>query len=133
MIQGLRHRIKLITGLKLAEEVQQNLLPRKAPAHPGLDIAGASIYCDETGGDYYDYLRLPGGRLGIVVVGTDGIHETRNEAGEMFGHHRLREAIRKHTADSAENIKNAVIESLRVFRGDAPQEDDITLVVIRLL
>ncbi|MCK5194263.1 MAG: hypothetical protein KAQ71_10660, partial [Desulfobulbaceae bacterium] len=50
MIQGLRHRIKLVTALKLAEEVQQNLLPQAAPTHPGLDISGTSIYCDETGG-----------------------------------------------------------------------------------
>ena len=46
---GLRHRTKLITALKLAEEVQQNLLPISAPRHPGLDLSGTSIYCDETG------------------------------------------------------------------------------------
>ena len=60
MIQGLRHRIRLISALKLAEEVQRNLLPNQAPKIPGLDISGISIYCDETGGDYYDYLNLAG-------------------------------------------------------------------------
>ena len=59
MIRGLRHRTKLITALKLAEEVQQNLLPVTAPDHPGLDLSGTSIYCDETGGDYYDFFKLP--------------------------------------------------------------------------
>lgn len=43
-------------SLSLAMEVQQNLLPRDIPRVPGLDIAGTSIYCDETGGDYYDFL-----------------------------------------------------------------------------
>ena len=37
-------------------EVQQHLLPKASPRLPGLDIAGASFYCDETGGDYFDYL-----------------------------------------------------------------------------
>jgi sigma-B regulation protein RsbU (phosphoserine phosphatase) len=68
MIDGLRHRLQLITALKLAEEVQQNLLPAEIPSFPGLDIAGISNYCDETGGDYYDYFRLSNGNLGVVVA-----------------------------------------------------------------
>ena len=56
--------------LSLAMEVQQNLLPKTNPQVAGLDIAGKSIYCDETGGDYYDFLEVgkPGeGRIGVVV------------------------------------------------------------------
>ena len=41
-------------------EVQQNLLPSTTPEVEGLDIAGHSIYCDETGGDYYDFLDVSG-------------------------------------------------------------------------
>jgi len=43
-------------SLTLAREVQQNLLPHQSPQIEKLDIAGKSIYCDETGGDYYDYI-----------------------------------------------------------------------------
>jgi serine phosphatase RsbU (regulator of sigma subunit) len=43
-------------SLDLAREVQQNLLPNKNPRMERLDIAGRSIYCDETGGDYYDFI-----------------------------------------------------------------------------
>ena len=56
--------------LSLAMEVQQNLLPKSNPHVEGLDIAGKSIYCDETGGDYYDFLEVgnPGeGKIGVVV------------------------------------------------------------------
>ena len=253
MIEGLRHRTQLITALKLAEEVQQNLLPSAPPSLSGFDIAGKSKYCDETGGDYYDYFNLSNGHLGIVVadasehgvgaamlmttvrallrqrvtmggdiarivsdvnqelardvegsgrfmtmffleiepqrnrlnwvraghepailynagedsfheltgegmalgvvenlefqkythqawtpdsiivVGTDGIRETHNEAGEMFGSDRFREAIRRHATKSAEEIQNIIIEELQIFQGEAPQEDDITLVVVKLL
>lgn len=47
---------RITQSLHLAREVQQNLLPHKTPQIEGLDIAGKSIYCDETGGDYYDYI-----------------------------------------------------------------------------
>jgi sigma-B regulation protein RsbU (phosphoserine phosphatase) len=253
MIDGLQHRLQLITALKLAEEVQQNLLPGDPPEMPGLDIAGISNYCDETGGDYFDYFRLTNDDLGvvvadasehgvsaallmttvrallrqrvtmesdiarivtdvnqelvrdvaasgrfmtmfflkieratntlhwvraghepailynaeddiflelagegmamgvdenleyqknnhegwssgsIVVVGTDGIRETQNAEGEMFGINRFRTAIRKHAAESAEEIKNRIIADLKDFQGEAPQEDDITLVVVKFL
>lgn len=56
--------------LSLAMEVQQNLLPKSDPQVEGLDIAGKSIYCDETGGDYYDFLEggdPADGRIGVVV------------------------------------------------------------------
>jgi sigma-B regulation protein RsbU (phosphoserine phosphatase) len=253
MIDGLRHRFQLVSALKLAEELQQNLLPQQDPQVAGLDIAGTCIYCDETGGDYYDYFILPDARLGIVVadasdhgvgaamhmttvraflhfgirnyhgparllsavnthvtrdssrtghfmsmffleidpenkilrwvraghepalvydrtgktftelsgngmvlgvddaymyeefwregwnqddiilIGTDGIHETRNENDQMFGQQRLQEIIQKHAGASARDINNNVINSVREFRGKAAQEDDVTLVVVKFL
>ena len=253
MIDGLRHRTELMTNLKLAEEVQQNLLPQQAPDFPGADVAGTSIYCDETGGDYYDYFKLPGDRLGVVVadasghgvgaamhmttvraflhyglrdyqgpgqllnevnqyvtrdssetsrfmslffleldpaaktlrwvraghepaivfdpndgefrelsgagialgvvedhsyqeysiegwqsgtiiiIGTDGVHETRNADSEMFGMNRLRDIISTNAAEPAKIIQDSVIQTLHSFRGSAPQEDDITLVVLKLI
>jgi sigma-B regulation protein RsbU (phosphoserine phosphatase) len=57
-------------SLNLAREVQQHLLPRDNPAVQGLDIAGKSIYCDETGGDYYDFLGnedADDGKFAIVI------------------------------------------------------------------
>jgi sigma-B regulation protein RsbU (phosphoserine phosphatase) len=253
MIDGLRHRAALLSALKLAEEVQQNLLPQSAPQMPGLDIAGTSIYCDETGGDYYDYFKLPADRLGVVVadasghgvgaamhmttvraflhfgirtyqnparllteinyyvtrdssetnrfmsmffleidqsaktlcwvraghepamvfgpsgsklqdlygqgialgviadynyaeytlqgwesgsvivIGTDGVREARNQKGEMFGLGRLQEVISQNVNASAEVIQNSVIGALRTFQADARQEDDITLVIVKFL
>ena len=253
MIDGLRHRIRLLSALKLGEEVQQNLLPQEAPRIPGLDISGTSIYCDKIGGDYYDYFQLNDNRVGIVVadasghgvgaamhmttvraflhfgirhyqsparllndvnayatrdssqtsrfmsmfflevdatnksllwvraghepalffnrsgrkfselngkgmalgvdedyryeefsqtgwnsgdiilIGTDGIHESRNEKGDMFGQSRLRKIISEHADQSSSLIKDAIIESLQNFRKSASQEDDITLVAIKLL
>ena len=56
MIEGLIERDQIRQSLYLAKEVQQTLLPRKSPEVDGLDIAATIVYCDETGGDYYDFL-----------------------------------------------------------------------------
>jgi len=252
MIDGLRHRFELLSAVQLAEEIQQNLLPLKNPDIEGLDISGISLYCDETGGDYYDYFCLkdqlfgiavadvcghgvgsailmtsvraflhmavatyhsparlldaintyitrdcsrsglftsmfflelnpykkslrwvraghepalfyssinesfslldgPGLVLGvdqkhqyqslsktniitndIIVIGTDGIWESTNEDGEMFGHSRLKEIIHNNASKSADRIKENIINEVVTFRKELPQEDDITLVVIKI-
>ena len=58
MIVDLRDRLRLRHSLNVAMEVQQRLLPQCPPRVPGLDLAGHSTYCDETGGDYFDFLDL---------------------------------------------------------------------------
>jgi sigma-B regulation protein RsbU (phosphoserine phosphatase) len=70
MTEGLKDRYRLRQSLDLAKEVQQNLLPGKDPRFPGLDIAGKSIYCDETGGDYFDFFDTTGtdaNKYGVVI------------------------------------------------------------------
>ncbi len=70
MTEGLKERDRMRQSLGLAKDVQQHLLPRRDPAVEGLDIAGKSIYCEETGGDYFDYLEVgksDKGKIKIVV------------------------------------------------------------------
>ncbi len=70
MTEGLKDRYRMQRSLDLAKEVQQNLLPQKDPQYPGLDIAGKSIYCDETGGDYFDFFDNVGAdanKYGVVI------------------------------------------------------------------
>ena len=75
MTAQLKERMSMKEAMSLAMEVQQTFLPHGMPAIPGLDIAARSIYCDETGGDFYDFLEDPSGRptrLGIVVGDGSG-------------------------------------------------------------
>jgi len=255
MTIGLREREKMRRSMELAREVQQNLLPRGAPRPTGLDIAGRSIYCDQTGGDYFDFLEvgrpedhkiglvvgdvsghgvpsallmataralmrqrsfMPGGpaqvvsdvnihlsrdvedsgqfmtlfylvidpvqralkwvRAGhepavlydphrdvfeelrgsgmalgvdetwkyqeenrrglidgqVILIGTDGIWESRNREGRMFGKGALLDLIRKNAAGRAEEILQAIIDSIKHFQQEVEPEDDITLVVAKI-
>ncbi len=62
--------------LRQAMEVQQCLLPSKSSCWQELDIAGRSVFCDQTGGDYYDYFDKyeTGGPIISVVVGDVSDH-----------------------------------------------------------
>ncbi len=57
---------------RVAREIQQRLFPKSAPACPGFDLSGASYPAEATSGDYYDYLPMLNGRLGIVVGDVTG-------------------------------------------------------------
>lgn len=75
MVAGLRERDELKHSLDLAKEIQQNLLPDKKLYLNGLDIAGQSIYCDETGGDYFDFITFKAGgsqKIGIAIGDVSG-------------------------------------------------------------
>ena len=71
-----REHRKVRQSLSLAMEVQQNLLPSSNPTVRGLEIAGKSVYCDETGGDYFDFLKPADEGNGVVsiVVGDVSDH-----------------------------------------------------------
>jgi len=253
MTDGLLERDRLRRGLYLAQEIQQALLPRKCPDINGLEIAARSLSCDETGGDYFDfigndnkqldavigdvsghgissailmasvraflrqrahlpgslsqvlsdvnrqlvldvedsgsfmtlfYLRLDlkksclswiraghdpairydpysgsfdemrgeGPALGIaeqalfeenqkdgltagqiIVLATDGVWEARNKKGDMFGKEPLYDIIRQNSNAAAENILEKFFQSLEKFQAGAVCEDDITIVVIKIV
>ena len=69
----------------------------------------------------------------IILIGTDGIWEARNEEGLMLGKERYREMIRRHSRLSARGIVEAVMEDIERYRGGAEHEDDVTLVVVKVL
>lgn len=58
--------------MQQAAVIQNSLLPGKAPAIQGLDIAGKTTACRTVGGDYYDFLPFPDGRIGLLVGDVAG-------------------------------------------------------------
>ena len=68
----------------------------------------------------------------ILVLGTDGLWETQNEKGEMFGKERLKAHIKQNAHLAAEEMITTIIKELELFRKSVRQDDDITLVVIKI-
>ncbi len=69
----------------------------------------------------------------VLMVGTDGIWEACDKHGEMFGKERIRQIIRRNASASAEHILNRIIEEHALFCQGTRSEDDVTLVVVKML
>lgn len=68
MVRELEAGVRVRQGLRLAQEVQRNFLPAGPLAlEGGGEAAGICRYCDETGGDFYDFLTPAGGGTWVVV------------------------------------------------------------------
>ena len=67
----------------------------------------------------------------LILVGTDGIWETENPAGEMFGKERLRRILRRRHERPAAGILQDIVDALARFRNGGRQKDDITLVLVK--
>ncbi len=71
-IQEAETRQRLERDLEIARQIQQGLLPSSSPKLQGYEIAGWSKPAEQTGGDYYDWLVLPNGRIGITLADVSG-------------------------------------------------------------
>jgi sigma-B regulation protein RsbU (phosphoserine phosphatase) len=58
--------------MDIAAEIQRSLLPASCPTLPRFDIAADSRPAHEVGGDFYDFIELPEGRIGIIVADASG-------------------------------------------------------------
>jgi len=67
----------------------------------------------------------------VLLLYTDGITEAQDPAGRFYGERRLQEVLRSIGNRPAEEILQALLDDLRRFTSGAPQQDDVTLIVIR--
>ncbi len=58
--------------IRLASQIQQNLLPKNPPSIPGYDIAATSIPAQMVGGDYFDFITMDENRLAICLGDVSG-------------------------------------------------------------
>lgn len=70
----LKDHFRMRQALAVTTEIQRRLLPLKPPAVPGVDIDAMTLYSDETGGDYYDYLCTGSAEKICVTVGDVAGH-----------------------------------------------------------
>lgn len=68
-----QHRLKEVEHeLQIARSIQQSLLPKLRPNIPGFAVAGWNQSADDTGGDFYDWKRLPNGRWVVFLADVTG-------------------------------------------------------------
>jgi serine phosphatase RsbU (regulator of sigma subunit)/anti-sigma regulatory factor (Ser/Thr protein kinase) len=62
-----RARERIEQELRVATLIQQNFLPKQLPDYPGWQVSAHYRPAREVGGDFYDFIELPDGRLGLVI------------------------------------------------------------------
>jgi sigma-B regulation protein RsbU (phosphoserine phosphatase) len=65
-------RERLEQELDTARSIQESLLPHRMPVVPGFEVAASSVPSRQVGGDYFDFVDLADGRLGVVVGDVSG-------------------------------------------------------------
>jgi phosphoserine phosphatase RsbU/P len=65
-------KLKMRDELELARELQTSLIPKQLPHVPGLDLAAVNLIANTVGGDIYDFVPLPDGRLAILFGDASG-------------------------------------------------------------
>ena len=130
MVPELKTHIQVQESLDLAREVQQKLLPEDAPAIPGLDVAGHSVYSEAVGGDYYDFMALKDEdgreRLGVVIGDVSG-HGVVAALTMMS----VRALLRSHAGDGSA-LRPVMRAVNRHLAGDATGGRFVTLVYLTI-
>ena len=65
-------RERLERELETAREIQEKLLPHEMPVVSGFEITGTSLPSQQVGGDYFDFLDIGDGQLGIAIADVSG-------------------------------------------------------------
>ena len=76
-----RERDRMAAQLQVAAEIQRTFLPATFPPAAGVVGAVAAVPAQQVGGDLYDVLRFPDGRVGVIVGDVAG----KGVPGALFG------------------------------------------------
>lgn len=68
----------------------------------------------------------------VLIIGTDGIWDTRNDAGDRFGKERLADVIRQNAQLGSADIARKLEEVLVEYRQCRPPVDDVTFVIVKV-
>jgi serine phosphatase RsbU (regulator of sigma subunit) len=140
--QSSRRRMMVTISVLLLDSETHQATIASAGHPPLLHVRAATRTTDSI-----ELFALPlGARLGAIVpqrvipfasgdtfiLHSDGIYETTNASGDEYGLDRLSHVAAACDGTAAE-IRDAVLRDVDTFRGDEPQQDDVTLVVVRVL
>ncbi len=95
-------------------------------------LAAAGVPLGLLDGTTYEQIELPLDPGDLLLLASDGITEAYGESGEEYGVQRLREFVESHPEASASELLAGIFADVSQFTVDAPQNDDRTLIVIRV-
>lgn len=72
LLQAFLEKQKMQQSLYIARDIQTGMLPKEGLQQGNFEMAGFNRACEETGGDYFDYIALPGSRVGLVIGDVSG-------------------------------------------------------------
>jgi sigma-B regulation protein RsbU (phosphoserine phosphatase) len=81
----------------------------------------------------FEEKQLRMGKGDVLLLYTDGITEAESSTGELFGVERLCAVVKAHVAGSPQGVIDAVLREVAAFRGEAPQEDDVAMIVMKMV
>ncbi|MGE5846176.1 MAG: PP2C family protein-serine/threonine phosphatase, partial [Ignavibacteria bacterium] len=67
----------------------------------------------------------------FLILFSDGITEAMNSAEEEFGDKRLTDIVLNNRKESVENIIDIIFREVKLFVGNSPQMDDMTVVIVK--
>lgn len=67
----------------------------------------------------------------LVLVYSDGLTEARNEAGAFFGEKKVTDLLLQYKGNSAETIGNRLLKEMDQFIDNAPQSDDLSMILLK--
>lgn len=105
------------------------LIPGEGGNIQALTATGMPIGVDEDATWTQMSVQIAPGEM--LVLYTDGIPDAQNGDGMLFKERGLIEVIRANSHVSAQEMQRAILDAVQAFVGEAPQFDDITLLVIR--
>ena len=71
------------------------------------------------------------GKGDILMLFSDGVTEATNPSGELFSEERFERWLLDHNQLSAEEMKDALLDTLRDYANGSPQSDDITFIIVK--
>jgi phosphoserine phosphatase RsbU/P len=106
--------------------------PVKVSAEGCAQIELPGVPLGSFAGSTYDEVQFPLQAGEIYVFCTDGVFEAMNERGQEFTATRLLDVIGRSRELSAAKIVDAIFQAVAEWRGEAPPNDDMTAVVVRI-
>lgn len=119
-------RERMERELELATEIQQRFQPSAPPVLPGYEFQGISFSCYEIGGDYYDFIQRPNGKMLIALGDVSG----KGTAAALLMS-SLHAAIHAQ-ASSSESLEETVVSVNKYLAENTPANRFVTLFIAEL-